>query len=88
MNNTQTSGWTIEGGRHILDDNGYVVADVQSGVPIGLLAAAPELLEACKAALIELHCAQCRDNVDHTICLKCGAAIMVRAAIAKAEGGQ
>jgi len=50
-----------------------------------LVAAAPELLAACKMALIELAHAHCRDNREHTHCLKCKAEGQLKAAIAEAD---
>lgn len=43
----------------------------------------PGLVEAARLALVELDHAPCRDNPEHTRCLKCAAADALRAALAK-----
>ncbi len=74
----------------VLANGKYLVAtctSVDRDADAQLIAAAPELLEACRAAAKELHHATCRDNIQHTHCLRCRALAQVCAAIAKAEGG-
>jgi hypothetical protein len=92
MDSKITAGkWTVEPGcmyefEHLAVFSGIAkIADVLHGPDARLIAAAPQLLEACKDLLLRIGmAAMCQDTIlpnDETL-------IKARAAIAKAEGRQ